>query len=444
MEPRFEGSLYSFGKDNVMMNIAQWKAAIKEGRLDARLTYIYGAGALNLQKARYTAALDSFAELYGAERDAALYSVAGRSELSGNHTDHNHGRVIAASIDLDIIAVAAPNEDSVIRVKSEGFPEDVVDLKTYTSPVADAFGTSASLIAGMAAGFCKEGYRVGGFDAYTTSNVLKGSGISSSAAFEDMIGNILSHVYNEGKVDNVEIAKLAQYAENVFFGKPCGLMDQVACAVGGIVAIDFADPTQPVIQKVDFDITAAGYNLCIVNTGGNHADLTDDYASVPAEMKAVAAHFGKGFLRDVDQKDLIAAIPALREKVGDRAILRALHFAEENKRVAAQTKALMDGDLEAFFEGVIGSGRSSFCYLQNVYTSKNLTEQGLSLALCLAEMTLKGKKAAWRVHGGGFAGTIQAFVPSDDVEEFRQVMDAAFGEGRCMVLRIRPVGAVKI
>ena len=427
-----------------MMNIAQWKADISAGKLDQRLTYIYGAAAVEQQKARYTAALDAFAALYGADRDAALYSVAGRSELSGNHTDHNHGCVIAASIDLDIIAVAAPNADSVIRVKSEGFPEDVVDLSTYQTPVESAYGTSASLIAGMAAGFCKDGYRVGGFDAYTTSNVLKGSGISSSAAFEDMIGNILSHIYNDGKVDNVEIAKLAQYAENQFFGKPCGLMDQVACAVGGIVAIDFADPSAPVIEKMDFDITAAGYNLCIVNTGGNHADLTDDYASVPAEMKAVAAQFGKKFLRDVDQKELIAAIPALREQVGDRAILRALHFMEENKRVASQKQALSAGDLDGFFRGVIASGCSSFCYLQNVYTAKNLTEQGLSLALCLAEMTLRDQKAAWRVHGGGFAGTIQAFVPTEAVEEFRSVMDAAFGEGRCMVLRIRPVGAVRI
>ena len=426
------------------MNVTELKIALAEGKYDERLTYIYGEDALNAQKKRYTAALDSFAELYGDAREAALYSVAGRSELSGNHTDHNHGRVIAASIDLDIIAVASPNGENVIRVKSEGFPEDVVDICNYNAPVEDRFGSSASLIAGMAAGFRKEGYAVGGFDAYTTSNVLKGSGISSSAAFEDMIGNILSHVYNDGKVDNVEIAKLAQYAENVFFGKPCGLMDQVACAVGGIVAIDFADPSKPVIEKVDFDITAAGYNLCIVNTGGNHADLTDDYASVPAEMKAVAAYLGKGFLRDVDQKALIAAIPALREQVGDRAVLRALHFMEENKRVAAQTEALKSGDLDSFFAGVIASGRSSFCYLQNVYTPKNPVEQGLSLALCLADGELSGKKAAWRVHGGGFAGTIQAFVPQGDVESFRAVMDGAFGEGRCMVLRIRPVGAVKI
>ena len=426
------------------MKTTELKAAILSGAFDQRFSYIYGADAVAAQKERYAAAVDAFAALYGTDRDAALYSVAGRSELSGNHTDHNHGCVVAASINLDIIAVAAPSEGSVIRVKSEGFAEDVVDIDAFTSPRANPEGHSDELIAGMAAGFRKKGYKVGGFDAYTTSNVLKGSGISSSAAFEDMVGNILSHIYNDGKVDNVEIAKLSQYAENQFFGKPCGLMDQVACAVGGIVAIDFADPSKPIIDKIDFDITAAGYNLCIINTGGNHADLTDDYAAIPAEMKSVAAHFGKAVLRDVHEEEVIAAIPALREKLGDRAILRALHFFEENRRVAAQKAALQKGDLEAFFENVLASGRSSFCYLQNVFTTKNTAEQGVSLALCTAERLLRGKLAAWRVHGGGFAGTIQAFVPSEAVEDFRRGMDAVLGDGKCMVLHIRPVGAVKI
>lgn len=426
------------------MNIQQMKAHIAAGGIDNVLTHIYGEAAVSAQKARYAAAIDEFAAIYGEDRDITLYSVAGRSELSGNHTDHNHGCVVAASIDLDIIAVAAKRSDSVIRIKSEGFPEDVVDFNSYSAPVEEKFGSSESIIAGMCQGFLKDGYSIGGFDAYTTSNVLKGSGLSSSAAFEDMVGNILSHMYNDGKVDNVEIAKLAQYSENVFFGKPCGLMDQVACAVGGIVAIDFEDPKAPVIDKVDFDISAAGYNLCIVNTGGNHADLTDDYASVPAEMKAAAAYFGKKVLREVDEKEFIAAIPALREEVGDRAILRALHFFAENKRVAAQKAALMGGDLDAFFGEVLASGKSSFCYLQNVYTTKNLTEQGLSLALCLAEKYLSDKSGAWRVHGGGFAGTIQAYVPMSDVEGFRALMDSVFGEGKCIVLRIRPEGAVRI
>ena len=426
------------------MNTSQMKKYIAEGGIDAKFTHIYGEAAVLAQRARYSAAIDEFAAIYGAEREITLYSVAGRSELSGNHTDHNFGCVVAASIDLDIIAVASARDDSVIAIKSEGFPEDVVDFSKYNAPIEAKFGSSESIIAGMVQGFVKDGYAVGGFDAYTTSNVLKGSGLSSSAAFEDMVGNILSHMYNDGKVDNVEIAKLAQYSENVFFGKPCGLMDQVACAVGGIVAIDFKDPKAPVINKVDFDISAAGYNLCIVNTGGNHADLTDDYASVPAEMKSAAAFFGKSVLREVDEAEFVANLAALREAVGDRAILRALHFFGENKRVATQKAALEAGDLDAYFAQVIASGKSSFCYLQNVYTTKNLREQGLSLALCLAEQYLAGKKAAYRVHGGGFAGTIQAYVPMSDVEGFRALMDGVFGEGKCIVLRIRPEGAVKI
>ena len=426
------------------MNTNDIKAKINAGGLDSVFTELYGESKIEFARARYEKAINEFEKLYGTDRDVSLFSVSGRSELSGNHTDHNYGCVIAASIDLDIIAVAAPSESSVIRVKSEGFPEDVVDISEYNSPVSERFGSSASIIAGMAEGIAKEGYKIGGFDAYTTSNVLKGSGLSSSAAFEDMIGTILSHLYNDGKIDNVLIAKLAQYAENEFFGKPCGLMDQVACAAGGIVSIDFADPKAPVIEKLDFDITAQGYNLCIVNTGGNHADLTGDYAAVPAEMKAVAAHFGKKVLRELSEEDVIASIPALREKVGDRGILRALHFFNENKRVASQVSALKSNDIDAFFRGVISSGRSSFCYLQNVYTTKNVQEQGLSLALCLCEGYLSDKKAAFRVHGGGFAGTIQAFVPSDAVDGFKTLMDSAFGEGACLVLRVRRDGALRV
>lgn len=425
------------------MNTAQLKQHIENGGIDSTLSHIYGAEAVAMQRQRYVNAIGEFEKLYDTG-EVSLYSVAGRSELSGNHTDHNHGCVVAASIDLDIIAVAAKRNDSVIRIKSEGFPEDVVDIASYTSPSKDGFGTSRSIIAGMCAGFKKDGYAVGGFDAYTTSNVLKGSGLSSSAAFEDMVGNILNYTYNDGNVDNVEIAKLAQYAENVFFGKPCGLMDQVACAVGGIVAIDFAEPSAPIIDKLDFDLSAYGYKLCIVNTGGNHADLTDDYASVPAEMKAVAAHFGKAVLRELDKETVIKEIPVLREKLGDRAVLRALHFFNETERVAAQKAALKSGKLDEFFSEVLASGKSSFCYLQNVYTSKNLSEQGLSLALCLSEDYLTGKNAAWRVHGGGFAGTIQSYVPDAEVDGYRALMDGVFGEGKCIVLRIRPVGAVKV
>ncbi len=426
------------------MKLSLIKQALCQGELNARLAQVYGSDAVAAQQARYAKALDEFAKLYGANRDVSLFSVSGRSELSGNHTDHNHGCVVAASIDLDIIAVASANNDNIIRVKSEGFDEDVVDISAYNAPDPANFATSASIIAGMSAQFAAKGLCTGGFDAYTTSAVLKGSGISSSAAFEDMIGNILNHLYNNGDVDNVEIAKMSQKAENLFFGKPCGLMDQVACAHGGIVAIDFADPAAPIIRGVPFDITAAGYALCIVNTGGNHADLTEDYASIPAEMKAVAAHFGKHVLREVDRAEVVAAISTLREKLGDRAILRAMHFFAENERVMAQTEALMHGDLDTFLAHVCASGQSSFCYLQNIYTTKAPDEQGLSLALCLAEQVLGDKRAAWRVHGGGFAGTIQAFVPTEHVEQFRAAMDGAFGAGACLPLHIRQTGACKI
>ena len=417
---------------------------IQNGKLDNTLIELYGHAQLEDQKSRYISAITEFATLYGSDREISLFSVSGRSELSGNHTDHNHGCVIAASVNLDILAVASARNDAKIRVKSEGYDEITVDISKYNTPDSDLFGTSDSIIAGMCRGFADKGYVTGGFDAYMTSSVLKGSGLSSSAAFEVMIGNIENHLYNSGTVDNVEIAKLAQYAENVFFGKPCGLMDQVACAHGGIVAIDFCDTSAPNIQPMSFDLTKKGYKLCIVDTGGNHADLTDDYSAIPSEMKAVAKYFGKDVLRDVKKSDVVASIPALRKKLGDRAILRAIHFFSENSRVALQKKALEENDLELYFEYVIESGRSSFCYLQNVYTSKNVREQGLSLALALAQDYLSDKDGAFRVHGGGFAGTIQAYVKDEDADGFKDLMSSAFGDGACLVLQIRRDGAIKI
>ncbi len=442
-------------QDKALLPLAELLTALDAGELDATLDALGSAGGAVAQRARIKALAATFADRFGADREVALFTVSGRSELSGNHTDHNHGCVIAASISLDILAIASPRADGIVRLHSEGFGEDTVELSAYGAPDAARFGTSASLIAGMAVGFTNAGYAVGGFDACTVSDVFKGSGLSSSAAFEDMVGTILSHLYNGGRVDEVTIAKLAQYAENQFFGKPCGLMDQVACAVGGIVAIDFADPSAPVITPLPFDMTAAGYHLCIVNTGGNHADLTDDYAAVPAEMKAVAAHFGKSVLREVSEEEVIAAIPALREKVGDRAILRALHFFAENRRVNVQKNVLQSAIgaenpeelatcLRVFFNRVRESGRSSYCYLQNVYTTKNIAEQGLSLALCLCDHILGDAQGAYRVHGGGFAGTVQAFVPADLAETFTAAMNAAFGAGATYDLKIRPVGAARI
>ncbi len=426
------------------MNCAELRNKIESGALDARFTSLYGESALSSQKERYLKAVSAFESIYGDYDNVGLYSVPGRSELSGNHTDHNAGCVIACSIDLDVIAVAARTEGNVIKIKSESYPEDIVDISEYFKPDKTKFATSGSIIAGMSEGLTKAGFKSGGFVAYTTSSVLKGSGLSSSAAFEVMVGNLINHLYNDGAVDNVEIAKIAQYAENKFFGKPCGLMDQVACANGGIVAIDFAVAGAPVIEPIAFDISGAGYALCITDTGGNHADLTDDYASVPAEMKAVASVLGADLLRRTSKEALLANIVSVRERCGDRAVLRALHFFNENERVAKQKAALLSGDIDTFFENVILSGRSSFCYLQNVYTTKNVGEQGISIGVCLSDHYLSTRTGAFRVHGGGFAGTIQAFVAVSDVDGYRALLDSAFGEGKCMVLRVRQEGAVKL
>lgn len=425
------------------MKSSQLLSAVKNGEFDLRLADIYGKENVESQKIRYAEAIGEFISNYG-ERECELFSVAGRSEISGNHTDHNYGKVLAGSINLDIIAVASKTDDTVIRIKSKGFPEDAIDISTYKEPIESDFFHSGALIAGMAKAFASNGLKTGGYVAYTTSNVFKGSGLSSSAAFEVMIGNILNYFYNDGTVDNVEIAKMAQFAENKFFGKPCGLMDQVACAVGGFVAIDFEIPGAPVIEKIDFDLSKEGYSLCIVNTGGNHADLNDDYASVPAEMKSVAKYYGKDVLRQLDFDTLMSDVKGLREAVGDRAILRAIHFFNENERVEIQKNALKNGDTDTFFEYVLRSGRSSYMYLQNVFTTKNVAEQGLSLALAITDNVMFGKRGAFRVHGGGFAGTIQAFVPNDTVNEYKGAIDAVFGDGACHILRIRKYGAIKV
>ena len=425
------------------MLINECKEMLINKKFDEIFKSIYNENEIDFQYARYLGAIDEFCKLYGADRDITLFSVPGRSEISGNHTDHNHGCVIAASVNLDIIAVASANTDNYIRIKSEGFDEDIVDLD-HVTPDKSKYFTSGAVIAGMCDGFRNRGYSFGGFDAYTTSNVLKGSGLSSSAAFEVMVGNILNHFYNDGKIDAPAIAKISQYSENVFFGKPCGLMDQTACAVGGFVTIDFADPATPIIEKLDFDLTAYGYSLCIVDTGGNHADLNDDYASIPAEMKKIASFYGKDCLRGLTYDDIVSRIPEFRGNVSDRAILRALHFIEENDRVAVQVDALKNSNLAKFLDGVTSSGNSSYKKLQNIYTNKNVEEQGLSVALALAEHILADKQAACRVHGGGFAGTIQAFMTSDTADKFAEVMNGVFGDGKCITLKIRPHGAIKI
>ena len=423
------------------MTTTEWIRAVKEGS-SATFNRLYAGDPTAAE--RFVAAIHAFEKQYGAEREIFVFSVPGRSEIAGNHTDHNHGCVLAGAIDRDIIAIVAKSDSGVIRVQSEGYREITVPCDRAADPACFEGFCSTALVAGMAGGFLKEGYAIGGFDAYTTTRVLKGSGLSSSAAFEVMIGTVLNYLYNGGTIPAPEIAKLAQYSENVYFGKPCGLMDQMACAVGGFVFIDFADPKTPVIEPIDFSLTEAGYVLAIVNTGGSHSDLNDDYASVPAEMKSVAAYFGQEVLRGITEEQLVSNAAVLRRAVGDRALLRALHFVRENARVTTQAAALREGRIADFLAGEIASGRSSFEYLQNVYTNKNVAEQGLSLALALTEGALASHGGAWRVHGGGFAGTVQAFVRREDAAAYAALVDSVFGKGACMLLSIRADGATQI
>ena len=414
---------------------------LKDGAL-SKYSSLYAD--LDHATARMIEAIEAFGKNYGEDRDIAVFSVPGRTEIIGNHTEHNHGKVMAGAINRDILAIVSKNDDNVIRFCSEGYSKDQINISDVTSPEKFRKFTSRALVAGMVNAFIEAGHAVGGYDAYSCTEVLKGSGLSSSAAFEVMIGNILNHLYNEGKVDNKEIAKYAQYSENVYFGKPCGLMDQMACAVGGFVYIDFEDNKNPIVESVDLSLSDAGYSLCIVNTGGSHAGLNEDYASVPAEMKAVAAYLGKDVLRGLTEEDILRAVPMLRKRSGDRAILRAIHFVRENDRVEQALKALKNKDLQEFYKIILASGRSSYQYLQNVYTNHNPFEQGISLALCVADGFLSGKDGAFRVHGGGFAGTIQAFVRKEDLDGFVSKMNAVFGEGAAMPLNVRPLGAVKL
>ncbi len=381
-----------------------------------------------------------FAAAFGGQAQR-YFSAPGRTEIGGNHTDHQHGRVLAAAVNLDTVAAVALNGSSVIRVQSQGYPLCTVSLDSLT-PAAEEINTTAALIRGVAARFVELGCPVAGFDAYVTSTVLPGSGLSSSAAFEVLIGTILNGLF-DGGMDAPAIAIIGQYAENVFFGKPCGLMDQMASSVGGMVTIDFHDPANPVIEPVEFDFASCGHALCIIDTRASHADLTEEYAAVPAEMKAIAAHFGKAVLRDVEQAEFYREIPALRQAHGDRAVLRAIHFFADNARVPAQVEALRQGDFARFLQLVDWSGQSSWMYLQNVVPAGYIGHQDVALSLALCRHYLQGRGAC-RVHGGGFAGTIQAFVPMDILESFRTGMDAALGEGACHVLSIRPQGGVEL
>lgn len=425
------------------MNVNELIAAINDGTYDENLKAVYVTDkAVEEQKPRYVETLNDFGELFGYDREVNIMSAPGRTEVCGNHTDHNNGKVLAASINLDAIAVVSKNDDNIIRVKSKGHKMNVVDLDDLVPNEAN-FGSSTTLVQGVAATIKNLGYTVAGFDACTTSDVMGGSGLSSSAAFEVLLGSILSYMFNDGKISPVEIAKVAQYSENVFFGKPCGLLDQMASSVGTFVTIDFKSTKDPVIKKIDFDFSKSGHSLCIVDTHGNHSDLTDDYAAVRAEMESVAQALGKNVLREVSYKEFFAALPELTGRVNDRAILRAIHFFNENKRVEKAVECLENNDFEGFKQVIIDSGRSSFMLNQNVYTPKNPTEQKLSLALAISKELLDGK-GAWRVHGGGFAGTIQAFVPNDMLDVYKKTIEGVFGEGSCHVLIIRPVGGTQV
>ena len=395
---------------------------------------------------RIAALADRFRREYGERDDISVYSVSGRTELCGNHTDHNAGLVMAAAVNAELYAVVAPRRDGVIRVHSVGHREDVVPPERSDAPDPKKFFTAGALIAGMRRAFLDRGLPVCGFDAVTESTVPSGSGLSSSAAFEVAIGTVLNHLAAGGKVPAPEIAKMAQEAENRFFGKPCGLMDQMACAVGGIIAIDFADAAAPVITPLSFSPRDEGYELVLTTTGGSHSDLQADYAAVPAEMKSVAAALGCRVLREVDPAKFYEALPTLRGKLSDRAILRAMHFFGENDRVRALTAALAkpEGRMEAFLRTIRESGASSAALLQNIYAPGRPSEQGMTLALALSERLLAPVGGAWRVHGGGFAGAVQAFVPADAVAMYVSEMERVFGAGACRRLSIRPAGCTRI
>ncbi len=406
---------------------------------------LYGTGAnvLKEQAGRYASLMSDFEKTYGTD-EVQLFSSPGRTEIGGNHTDHNHGRVLAGAVNLDNIAVAAKNGTNTVRIKSAGYSKFQVELTDF-QPNDTEFYTSAALVKGIAAKMKENGYQIGGFDACIDGRVPKGSGLSSSASFEVLIGAIINELFNNGKMSAVENAIIGQWSENNYFGKPCGLMDQTACSVGGLITIDFKDPANPIVKEVDFDFVSTGFSLVITDVGGGHDDAASqaEYASLPTEMKSVAAQLGAKVLREVTLEQIVENIPEIRKRAGDRAILRAYHFQGDNARVVEQVKALENNDFQAFLKMVIESGYSSYMYNQNIYNVVHKDEQVVSLALALSEMVLKGY-GAWRVHGGGFGGTIQAFVPQEKLDEYVKILEHVYGRGTCHKLFIRAKGAIKL
>ena len=424
----------------MMKSIPVWKQELSDGVHAARLASLYCCAPAETasEAARYTAVLDGLEKTFGSHAEAGLYSAPGRTEIGGNHTDHQHGRVLAGSVNIDMIAAAAPNDKNQLRVQSEGYDLCVIDLNDLEARKEEE-NTTAALLRGECAAFAQRGAKLAGLDVYISSNVPKGSGVSSSAAFEVLIGVILNDCFMTKKVSPIEIAQIGQWAENVYFGKPCGLMDQMASSVGNIITIDFADPAHPDVEPVQVDFSKAGLALCILDSCADHADLTDEYAAVPAECRAVAAVCGGEVLRDVPFDTFLAKLPECRRQCGDRAVLRAFHFYADNDRVAQQVAALRGGDFDAFLQLVTASGDSSWEYLQNVIPAGYKEHQEMGVTIAAAKHYLQGKGAV-RVHGGGFAGTAQAFVPADMLADFKAHMEAILGEGRCHVLSIRPEG----
>ena len=414
---------------------------LEAGTFDASLAQLYGAQAMGSARVRVSSVLDAFVDTFHALPEA-VYSAPGRTELGGNHTDHQHGCVLAAAVDLDLIAAVTPNRSGMIRVQSEGYPLVEVNLAEL-APKEGEENTTAALIRGVAARMAALGcpLQEAGAEVYVVSNVPAGSGLSSSAAFEVLMGTVLNDLFWGGSCTPVKIARVGQYAENVYFGKPSGLMDQTASAVGGVVAIDFADPTTPLVEQIPLNLRAAGYALCILDSGADHADLTQEYAAITRELKAVCRVFGKEVLREVAEEEFFAALPAVRQAAGDRAALRAIHVFAENRRAVEEAEALRRGDFEAFLSLVRESGRSSAMYLQNLVPAGQATHQELPMSIALCEKILAGRGAV-RVHGGGFGGTVQAFVPLELLDTFQLQTEAVLGKGSCRVVTVRPVGGI--
>lgn len=426
-----------------MQKIMSVRGSLEQGSLDQRIKEIYvDEQRVPYNRERYIRAIDRFTELFPSEKEIEIYSAPGRSEVCGNHTDHQNGMVLATSINLDAIAIVAKAEEPVIRLVSGDFPMEEVDVADLSMKEEEQ-STTTALIRGVAAGMKERGHKVGGFTAYITSDVLMGAGMSSSAAFESLIGTILSGLYNDMKVSSIEIAQIGQYAENIYFGKPCGLMDQMACSVGGMIFIDFKEKEHPEVRQVHTDFEKAGLSLCIVDTKGSHADLTPDYAAVPAEMNQVAQALGMEHLREVPRETFFKELPKLWKETSGRAVLRAIHFYEEEERVLRGVKSLEESDYPGFLSVIKASGDSSAKYLQNIYSPKDVDSQNVTVALAVSESIL-GENGVCRVHGGGFAGTIQAFVKNEAVAAYKEQIEAIYGDDSCHVLKVRLQGGIRV